>query len=189
MSTRIGVDIGGTFTDLVFYDDATGEVRVGKTLTTPGQLEQGVLDVVGETLSAEQIGQAEHFLHGTTAGLNLLLTGSGASTGLLCTDGFRDVLEIRHAETGVIYDLFWKPPAPLSPRRWRLPIRERTRADGEVLTPLEARDVQEAARTFDQAGVEAVAVCFLNSYINPAHELEAERLLNCLLYTSPSPRD
>jgi N-methylhydantoinase A len=177
MSTRIGVDIGGTFTDLVFYDDATGDVRVGKTLTTPGQLEQGVLDVVGETLSAEQIGQAEHFLHGTTAGLNLLLTGSGASTGLLCTDGFRDVLEIRHAETGVIYDLFWKPPAPLSPRRWRLPIRERTRADGEVLTPLEARDVQKAARTFDEAGVEAVAVCFLNSYINPAHELEAERLL------------
>ena len=177
MSTRIGVDIGGTFTDLVFYDDATGDARVGKTLTTPGQLERAVLDVVGETLSAEQISEAEHFLHGTTAGLNLLLTGSGSPTGLLCTDGFRDVLEIRHAETGVIYDLFWRPPEPLSPRRWRLPVRERVRADGEVLVRLEAGDVEEAARTFGEAGVEAVAVCFLNSYMNPAHELEAERLL------------
>ena len=177
MSTRIGVDIGGTFTDLVFYDDATGDVRVGKTLSTPAQLEQGVLDVVNETLVVDQIRDAEYFLHGTTAGLNLLLTESGAQTGLLCTDGFRDILEVRHAETEVIYDLFWKPPVPLVPRRWRLPVRERLSADGEVLVPFEAGDVEEAARIFGEAGVEAVAVCFLNAYVNPAHELAAEELL------------
>ena len=177
MSTRIGVDIGGTFTDLVFYDDATGDVRVGKTLSTPPDLEQGVLSVVDETLADRHVREAEYFLHGTTVGLNLLLTRSGARTGLLCTDGFRDILEIRHAERERTYDLFWKPPPPLAARRWRLPVRERMRADGEIVAPLEPEDVAEAARVFDEAGVEAAAICFLNAYANPAHELEAEKLL------------
>ena len=177
MSTRIGVDIGGTFTDLVFYDDETGDVRVGKTLSTPAELERGVLSALTETLGGDQIREAEYFLHGTTVGLNLLLTSSGAATGLLCTDGFRDVLELRHAETEVIYDLFWKPPTPLAPRRWRIPLRERVRADGEVLLPLDPDDISAAARIFGEAGVEAVAVCLLNAYANPKHELAAEVLL------------
>ena len=95
MATRIGVDIGGTFTDLIFYDDQTGGVHVAKTATTPGELERGVLNAVESAVPADKVAEVEYFMHGTTIALNALLTRSGASTGLICTAGFRDVIEIR----------------------------------------------------------------------------------------------
>ena len=177
MATRMGVDIGGTFTDLIFYDDSTGQSLVGKVPTTPDTPEKGVLHVLGETLEPGQMASAEYFLHGTTVGLNALLQRKGAVVGLLATEGFRDILEIRRGDRDEMYNLFWKPPPPLVPRRLRLPVRERIRADGEVHIAIEKKDVRQAVATFKAEGVTSVAIAFLNSYANPAHELAAEKEL------------
>ena len=121
MATRIGVDVGGTFTDLIYYDDETGEVRVGKEPTTPAAPEQGVISAVAATLEGDALARTGYFLHGTTVGLNSLLTRTGAVVGLLATKGFRDILETRRGDRDEPYNLFWRPPAPLVPRRLRLP--------------------------------------------------------------------
>jgi N-methylhydantoinase A len=177
VATRIGVDVGGTFTDLVAYDERVGEVVVIKELTTPESPEVGVLTAIDRGLSKELVGEAAYFLHGTTVGLNALLERCGAVVGLLCTQGFRDVLEVRRGDRDDPYDLLWKPPPPLVPRRLRLPVRGRMMADGGVRTPLSSGDVTSAAEAFLAERVTAVAIVFINAYANPAHELEAEDLL------------
>jgi N-methylhydantoinase A len=177
MATRIGVDVGGTFTDLILYDDETGEVRVGKQPTTPAAPEEGVIAAVRAAVPDELVAASEFFLHGTTVGLNALLERRGACVGLLATRGFRDVLEIRRGDRDDPYDLFWKHPPPLVARRLRLPVTERIRADGNVHTPLDEEDVRRAVETFRAEGVDCVAVTFLNAYANPEHELAAERAL------------
>ncbi len=139
MTTRLGVDVGGTFTDLIFYDEASGETRVAKAPTTPASPEQGILHAVAAGVPGERLQAAEFFLHGTTVGLNALLERRGAVVGLLATEGFRDVLEIRRGDRVDMYDLFWRQPEPLVPRRLRLPVRERLFATGEVHTPIDAR--------------------------------------------------
>jgi N-methylhydantoinase A len=176
-SARLGVDVGGTFTDLIYYDDVTGELRVGKASTTPAAPEEGVIATLDSVLSGDELGGTGYFLHGTTVGLNSLLTRTGAIVGLLATRGFRDVLETRRGDRAEPYNLFWKPRPPLVARRLRLPVTERIRADGQVHTPLHEEDVREAARLLLAEGVTAVAVAFLNAYANPAHEVAAERLL------------
>lgn len=173
MSSRLGVDVGGTFTDLIYYDEATQQIHVAKAPTTPSAPEEGILDAVGIGVTAEQLKQAELFLHGTTVGLNALIERRGAVVGLLATRGFRDVLEIRRGDRGDMYDLFWKPPAPLVPRRLRLPITERLYADGAVHTPLVIEEVEEAMKVFTAEGVTAVAIAFLHAYANGEHELAA----------------
>lgn len=177
MGSRLGVDVGGTFTDLVFYDGDTGEIRVGKGSTTPHAPEAGVRDVVSSLLSDGELAGSDLFLHGTTVGINALVERKGARVGVLTTAGFRDVLETRRTDRDEFYNMLWKAPPPLVPRRLRLPVRERVRADGEVHLPLEADDVRRAAEAFLAAGVESVAVVFINSHANPIHELEAERIL------------
>ena len=177
MATRIGVDIGGTFTDLIFYDDQTGDVQVAKTNTTPEALERGVLNAVEAAVPADKVPDVEYFMHGTTIALNALLTRSGAGTGLICTNGFRDVIEIGRGDRPAMYDIFWKQPHPLVKRRHRLTIRERIRADGEILEPLEEGDVIAALNEFEATGIESIAVCLMNSYANPVHELAVERIL------------
>jgi N-methylhydantoinase A len=177
MATRIGVDVGGTFTDLIYYDDETGEVRVDKEPTTPASPERGVIAAVEKTIDGGELNRAGYFLHGTTVGLNSLLTRTGATVGLLCTSGFRDVLETRRGDRDEPYNLFWRPPAPLVPRRLRLPVTERIRAGGEVHVPFAPDDVQRAAEVFAAEGVTAVAIAFMNAYSNPAHELAAESAL------------
>jgi N-methylhydantoinase A len=177
MATRIGVDIGGTFTDLVYFDDVTGEVREAKVPTTPAAPEEGVVAAVREAVPREVIERAAYFLHGTTVGLNALLERRGAIVGLLATKGFRDILEVRRGDRAEMYNLFWQPPEPLVPRRLRLPITERTLATGQVHIALEPDDVRRAAAVFASEGVTSVAVAFLNAYANPHHELEAERVL------------
>ena len=117
MATRIGVDVGGTFTDVIFYDDETGEVRVAKEPTTLAAPEQGVMRAVHQGVPDELVSASSYFLHGMTAGLNALLTRTGATVGLLATRGFRDVLEVRRGDRGDPYSLFWKPPPALVPRR------------------------------------------------------------------------
>lgn len=177
MATRIGVDIGGTYTDLIYYDDATGAVRVAKRLTTPTALEQGVLDSVTGALRDDEIQDTQIFIHGTTIGLNALLQGKTAKTALFCTAGFRDILEMRRGDREAMYDLFWRQPKPLVPRRLRIPVKERVRADGLVIADLDQSDLLDGLRLVSGEDVVAIAVCLINAYANPIHELRIESFL------------
>ena len=176
---RLGVDIGGTFTDLVWVDDATGEVRVGKLLTTPKDpaqaVEQGVLRLLEETGAAPA--GVRSLIHGTTLATNALIERKGARTGLLTTAGFRDALEIGREGRYDMYDLFIDPPAPLVPRHLRLEVPERIAADGAVLRPLEATGARAAIAALLAEGVEAIAISLLHAYRNPAHEGALARLV------------
>ena len=173
MATRIGVDIGGTFTDLIFYDDALGESLVAKVPTTPVSPDEGVVTAINQTIPDDRVKAAEYFLHGTTVGINALLQRQGAVVGLLATEGFRDILEIRRGDRDEMYNLFWSPPPPLVPRRLRLPVKERIRADGEVHIPQETADIRKAVEVFESEGVNTIAIAYMNAYANPAHEIEA----------------
>ena len=177
MATRIGVDIGGTFTDLVFYDEESGETVEGKVLTVPNAPEEGVVEAVRQHVPAEKLGRARFFLHGTTVGLNALLERRGAKVGLLTTEGFRDVLEIRRGDRAEMYNLFWKQPEPLVPRHRRLGVPERMMTTGVVYRPLNEAATLVAARHLMAEGVDSIAVCLLNAFANPAHELRIEAIL------------
>jgi N-methylhydantoinase A len=177
MAVRLGVDVGGTFSDLIVYDADSNRVLSGKVLSTPAAPERGVLDVVKRTALPDQLARAEFFLHGTTVGLNALLERRGPVLAMLTTRGFRDVLELRRADRLATYDPVWKASAPLIPRSLRLPVTERVRADGTVETALVADDVRAVYEVLVAADVESVAVAFINAYANPAHELQARDLL------------
>ncbi|TAK50972.1 MAG: hydantoinase/oxoprolinase family protein [Gammaproteobacteria bacterium] len=180
MTTWLGVDVGGTFSDLVVYDDATGAIRVAKGLTTPAAQDEGVAAIVAAAVPAAQRANAGYFLHGSTVALNALLERKGAVVGLLTTAGFEDVLEIRRGDRDTTYQLVFRPPPPLVPRRLRFGVRERVVADGSIRTPIEEADVAPALAAFRAEGVECIAVIFLHSYANPAHELAAEQALRRL---------
>ena len=177
MATRIGVDIGGTFTDLVFFDEESGETREGKVPTVPSAPEQGVLQAIEAFVPPEIIAKAAYFLHGTTVGLNALLERRGAKVGMICTKGFRDVLEIRRGDRAEMYNLFWQQPEPLVPRYLRLEIEGRILFDGTEHAPLDEAAVGPLVQRFGEEGVDSLAVCFMNAYANPAHELRVEALL------------
>src|SRR4051794_23634902 len=180
---RIGVDVGGTFTDLIAHEPTTGAVIVGKQLTSPARPDEGVLKAIAASLDADALSGAQTFVHGTTVGLNALLERRGATVGLLVTRGFRDVLELRRGDREDPYDLFWRAPAPLVPRHLRLPVGGGIRADGTEHAPLVPEDVAAAAEVFAAEGVDAVAIAFMNAYANPEHELEAARQLRAAGYT------
>lgn len=185
MTTVIGVDVGGTFTDLVLHDAATGEIRVAKQPTTPAAPERGVLAAVDAAVPQDLLARCRHFVHGTTVGLNALLERRGATVGLITTAGFRDVLEIRRGDRDDPYDLFWTPPPPLVPRRLRVEVAERVAADGAVVRDLEPEDVRRAARLFAEEGVDAVAIVLVNSYANPVHEARAAEVLREAGFAGP----
>ena len=172
MPARLGVDIGGTFTDLVVVDETTGAVRVGKVLTTskdPAQgVEQGVQGLLGEAGVGH--GAVRAVVHGTTLATNALIERKGARTALLTTAGFRDTLEIRSEGRYDMYDLFIDPPAPLVPRRLRREVPERLVADGSVLRPLDEAVARRVIAELVDEGVEALAICLLHAYVNPVHE-------------------
>ena len=174
MTVVIGVDVGGTFTDLVMRDQADGQVIVGKVPTTPQDPEVGVLNAVDAVLTPEHLSRSSHFLHGTTVGLNALIERRGATVGLITTAGFRDVLEIGRGDRPDPYDLRPRPKDPLVPRRRRVEVTERTRADGQVVTPLDLSDVASIVESFATESVDAIAVVLINSYTNPHHELLLE---------------
>jgi N-methylhydantoinase A len=175
VALRIGVDIGGTFTDLVALDEATGAVRTTKALSTPRALLDGVLRCVDQ--AGVQLADTRLVIHGTTIGINALLERTGARTGLVTTDGFRDVLEIGRGNFLRMYDVLYRRPTPLVPRGRRLEVAERLTAGGEVLTPLDEAAVREAARTLAADGVTSVAIVFLFSYRNAAHERRAAEIV------------
>src|ERR1035437_947514 len=180
MSKQIAVDVGGTFTDVVFSDDATGRVIVAKGATVPASPEVGVLRLVDSALDRDDLARADYFLHGTTVGLNALLQREGVAVGLIATEGFRDILEVRRSDRDDPYDLFWTQPPALVPRRLRLPVAERVLADGSVVTPLVVEDVSRAYEVFRSEGVVSVAIALMNAYANPAHELAIEAHLRQL---------
>lgn len=177
MATRIGVDIGGTFTDLVYYDEGDGSVVVAKVPTTPSHPEKGCINAVEMGVPQAVLEDASYFLHGTTVGLNALLERRGATVGMLTTAGFRDVLEIRNASRGEPYNLFWRPKPPLASRELRREVRERCNFEGRIQQPLVKQDVLDAYAVFQEGGVSSIAVMFLHAYANPAHELQAAQIL------------
>jgi N-methylhydantoinase A len=177
---RIGVDIGGTFTDCVLVDEATGAVTLHKLLTTPEDPSNAVIEGVETLLSLGGIGigDVSTLVHGTTLVTNALIERRGAKAGMLVTAGMRDILDIGRERRYDLFDLRLAYPAPVIPRSLRREIDERIAHDGEVLQPLQRDAVIEAARALVEGeGVEAIAICFLNSYRDPAHELEAARLV------------
>ena len=178
MSTRLAIDIGGTFTDLVALDERTGELVLGKALTTPGNFADGVLETIQKSgLRPAEIAQ---FVHGTTVVINALTERQGAQVALLTTRGFRDVLEIQRANRTDMYNLFYRKPEPFVPRRFRFGIDERLNHRGDVLRPLQEADVASAVRACQEAGVEAIAVCYLHAYARPDHERRTREIIESL---------
>ena len=168
---RVGADVGGTFTDIVLVGDQ-GELLVKKVLSTPQDYAMGIMAGLSELLAeghvtAEQIREV---CHASTAATNAVLERRGATVGLITTKGFRDVLELRRLRTPVLYDQFYRPPESLVPRYLRVEVDERMDAKGEVITPLDREEVREVVQGLLKEGVNSIAVCLLNSYINPAHE-------------------
>jgi N-methylhydantoinase A len=171
------MDVGGTFTDLVWHEAESGTVKLGKGPSDPADVASGVCDVLTTNLSRERLESSALFLHAHTVGLNALLQRNGASVGLLTTAGFRDVLEIRRGDREVMYDVLWRAREPLVPRWRRLPVRERIGADGTVLQPLDRHDVLAAVAVLNTAAVECIAVVYLNAHANPAHETLTREIL------------
>jgi N-methylhydantoinase A len=178
MQARIGVDVGGTFTDVVLAFPG-GRIFVNKTTTTPLDPGEGVLAGIAAVIAEAGLDarQVTEIVHGTTVASNTILQKAGARTGLLTTRGFRDVLEIGRIRTPGMFDLSWRKPEPLVPRRWRREAWERIAADGAIVTPLDEGSVRDAAAFFMAEGVEAVAICFINSYAHEVHERRAAALL------------
>jgi 5-oxoprolinase (ATP-hydrolysing) len=176
---RIGFDIGGTFTDFILHDEVERTTRLHKRLTTPRDPSEAALVGLQELTAMAGIGLADvgDIVHGTTLVTNTLIERKGAKLGLITTRGFRDILEQGIEQRYDIYDLFLTFPEPLVPRDLRLEALERIDRDGRVVQPLDAAAVRAAACELAAAGCEAVAVCFLNSYRNPAHEREAARIV------------
>ena len=175
MALRIGVDIGGTFTDLVALDEATGAVVTTKALSTPRELLEGVLRCVDQ--AGVRLPDCRFVIHGTTIGINALVELKGARTGLVTTEGFRDVLEIGRGNFLKMYDVLYRRPEPLVPRGRSHEVPERLSATGDVLVPLDEEAVRAAARQLLAAGVESVAIVFLFSYRDPAHEQRAAQIV------------
>jgi N-methylhydantoinase A len=175
----LGIDIGGTFTDIVVYDHDSGRQWSRKVLTTHEDPARAVAAGVGALLGEGRL-LPEHFtrvVHATTLFTNALIERKGALTGLITTAGFRDTLEIGRERKYELYDLHIAKPEPLVPRNLRLEVAERSRADGRVERRLDTKQLESRARALAQAGVESIAVVFLHAYANPRHEAEAARLI------------
>jgi len=176
---RLGFDIGGTFTDFVLSDPATGALRLHKRLTTTEDPAVGALDGLRHIVAAHgtDLSKVTEIVHGTTLVTNALIERTGAQVGLITTTGFRDVLEAGTEQRYDIYDLFLTYPDPLVQRRHRLEVRERIDRDGKVVTPLDEEGVRVACHALRAAGAQAVAICFLNAYREPRHECAAAAIV------------
>ena len=175
-SKRLGIDVGGTYTDLVFFDEETKDMRMAKTPSTPGNLVEGVIN--GIMALDLDLATVQLVVHGTTMGVNTIIQGNGAKTGLLTTAGFEDVLEIGTMSKPEMYNLFYRKPRPLVSREHRLGISERMTYEGEVLVAVDAEDVRTQVKKLVNEGVIAVAIATLHAYANPQNEIEIARILN-----------
>ncbi len=174
-SLRVGVDIGGTFTDLVAFDDAQHQMLIAKTPSVPGNYAAGVINALDEIL--DDYSRIELLINGTTAPLNAFLERKGAKTALITTSGFGDIYVIRRSNRSRMYDLHYTHPEPLVPRRLTYEVDERLNAKGEEVTPLDEAGLKAIIPELREAGIQSVAICFLHSYINPVHEEQAAEIL------------
>jgi N-methylhydantoinase A len=175
----VAIDIGGTFTDLIGFDEAARSFVEAKSLTTPAQLGQGVIDCIRK--SGLAAGVIDELIHGSTIAINTLIERTGAKTGLIVSRGTRDVYIIGRGNRPQAYSLFFHRHRPLVPRHLTREVDERLLSSGEVHAPLDRAGVAEACRAFAAEGVEAVAVCFLHSYVNPAHERIAGEMIRAAM--------
>ena len=177
---RLGVDIGGTFTDLVIVDLNNGQLFDEKVLTTPDDPSLGVIEGVKKILETNNIhaSKLKHIIHGTTLVANAIIERRGSKIALITSQGFRDIQEIGTESRYDTYDLFMEMPAPLVSRRWRFEVPERIGPSGEVITLLDESKVVEVARTIASSDVDAVAVSLLHSYQNPDHEKRIREILD-----------
>jgi N-methylhydantoinase A len=179
---RVGVDVGGTFTDLICITPE-GQVVLDKTPTTPADQSVGVLTGISQLATTFGLSEAafcaaiEAFVHGTTTADNTMIEMSGAATGLLATEGHRDEIELRRDHKEEIWDPTYPPPEPIARRRARIPIPERCDFEGNVVLALDEEAVRRGVRRLHKLGVESIAVCFLFSFVNPAHERRARELI------------
>lgn len=172
---RLAADIGGTFTDVASFDENNGSLRLGKVLSTPDRLVDGIEGGVAK--AGTDFAAAGLFLHGSTIAVNTILERSGAKTALITTEGFRDVYEIGRINRPDSYDLYFQKHEPLVERALRFEARERMLATGEVLTPLDEAGLAALGEEIHDLGIEAVAILFLHCYLNPAHEIRAKEIL------------
>src|SRR5258707_3759428 len=179
MTWRIGVDSGGTFTDICLFDESRRQIAVWKVASAPADPSQAVVQAVDEALSrgAAPASGVSYFGHGTTVATNALIQHRGAKTGLITSDGFRDLLEIGRQKRPDLYDLQADKPPVLVPRALRREVPERLRHDGSIETPLDEAMVREAVRALRAAGVNGIAICFLYSFLEAAHEAAAQRIV------------
>ncbi len=176
---RLGIDIGGTFTDAILWDEQSGSARIAKVASTPRDPSQGFLRAARQILTAAGVGPAEvpTIVNGTTMATNAIIEGNIATTGFVTTRGFRDLLEIQRQIRPSLYDLQFEKPRPLVPRDLCFEVPERLDARGNVIEPLDEEAVRQVAGQLNEAGVASVALCFLHAYINPSHERRAGELL------------
>jgi N-methylhydantoinase A len=165
---RIAVDIGGTFTDIVYIDESTMQIAVDKVRSTPWDIGQAVLDAIHKI--KVNMSEVDLFIHGTTAGINTIVQKKGSKIGLIATKGFTDVLEMARGNKKELYDYMWKKPKPLVPRFLRLGVSERTNHLGEIIEKLDEEEAKEVIKKLKVYRVEAIAVCLLQSYVNPENE-------------------
>jgi N-methylhydantoinase A len=175
-SFRAGVDIGGTFTDIVLLGEG-GERYTKKVSSTVHDYARAIVDGLSELLTEIGGGRIAELLHGTTVASNAILEHKGAKTGLITTRGFRDVLEIRNLRMPRLYDMSWTKPPPLVERRLRVEVDERINAQGGIDKPLDEASVERAVEFLVSEGVEAIAVCLLHSYLNPVHEERVKEIV------------
>jgi len=171
---RVAVDIGGTFTDICILDQDKGAIRIAKTSSTPNPID-GVMKGLGT--AGVDLSDVVLFSHGTTVATNAPITRRLPRTAMVCTQGFRDVIEIRRANKDDIWDIYKDVAPPYVPRRDRLTVAERVDSAGKVVTPLDAVGAREVARILKKRGMAAVAVCFMNAYANPVNEQQMKAIL------------
>ena len=176
---RVSVDIGGTFTDFIFYDSEKKVYTEGKTLTTHNNLSDAIIS--GLDMEISDYSEIDFFVHGTTVGLNAFLERRGANVAIVTTEGFRDVYELARGDRPEMYDRFYKKAVPLVKRRDVFEIRERVLYDGSVSIPLDEGTVKDVAGKLAKAGYDSVVVCLINSYINPDHENRAAEIIEKML--------
>ena len=176
---RLGVDIGGTFTDAILINEITGKIHVGKVPSTPQDPSGGFMEATHRMLREANLSPDEvrYLVHGTTVATNTIIEGKVARTGFITTDGFRDLLEIQRQIRPTLYDLQFEKPQPLVPRHLCFGVPERLDAHGNILTSLDENTVMQVAEQLRQEGVEAVAVCLLHAYVNPIHEKRTGEIL------------
>ncbi|AQS48548.1 hydantoinase [Thioclava nitratireducens] len=174
-NTRVAVDVGGTFTDICIMDEATGRIRIEKTASTPDDPMRAIINGIEQ--GRIDLSDVSMFSHGTTVATNALITRNLPRAAMVCTEGFRDVVEIRRANKEDLWDTYKDVAKPYIPRRDRLTVRERVSAEGEILSALNEEDAYLVAEVLKKRGVAAIAVCFMNSYVNGTNEQRMHDIL------------